>query len=129
MAQSSDTNVEFVLVFVIICDDNARHLDRMTDVSGKVDPFGRDKLDLFGGNLCSHHVLQEELDFVTIAVLLYETSRECDALTNLLACGGAGVDKGEDDHCEDQHDSAHEVTSSCGRPTRIKPGDYWGIAG
>jgi len=132
MAESIDTNVEVILVvvlilvvmliFVVIRDYNARHFDRMTDVRGKVDPFGRDKLDLFGGNLCSRHVLQEELDLVTIAVLLYETSRKRDALTNLLACGGAGLDKAEYDHSEDQHDWAHEVTSSWGCRTRIKAG-------
>ncbi len=140
MAESIDTNVQlilllvlvlvlvfvfvfvFIFIFVIICDDNARHLDHMTDVCGKVYPFGRDKLDLSGRNLCSRHVLQKELDLVTIAVLLYKTSRERDALTNLLACGGAGVDNAEDDHSQDQHDSAHEVTSSCGRRTRIKAG-------
>ncbi len=138
MAESSDTNVEiilvvlvlvFILIFVIICNDNARHFDHMTDVWGKVYPFGRDKLDLFGINLCSRHVLQEELDLVTIVVLLYKTSRKRDALTNLLACGGAGLDKAEDDHSEDQHDSAHEVTSSWGCRTRIKAGRCRGIAG
>ena len=134
MAESIDTNVEvilvvvlililvFMLIFVVIRDDDARHFDRMPDVWGKVHPFGRDELDLFGGNLCSRHVLQEVLDLVTIAVLLYKTSRERDALTNLLACGGAGLDKAEYDHSEDQHDWAHEVTSSWGCMTRIKAG-------
>ncbi len=64
MAESGDANVEIILfvfvlilvvmlIFVVIRDYNARHFDRMTDVRGKVDPFGRDKLDLFGGNLSS----------------------------------------------------------------------------
>jgi hypothetical protein len=111
MLESSDTNVELILIVVVlICDDDAGDLDHLTDVRGELYAFGRDKLDLFGGSRWSRHVVQEELDFVTIIVLLYKTSRERDGLTNLLACGGACVDKAEDDHSEDQHDSAHDVT-------------------
>ena len=99
MLESSDTNVELILIVVIvvvvvilivilivlICDDDAGDLDHMTDVRGELYAFGRDKLDLFGGSRWSRHVVQEELDFVPIIVLLYKTSRERDGLTNLLA--------------------------------------------
>ena len=136
MAESSDSNVELVLIVivvlilvfvvpiivvivpipivVIIRDDDSGHLDHMTDVCSKLYAIGRDKLDLMGGNLSSRHVLKEEFDLVTVIILLQKTSRERNALTKLLSCGWAGVDKAEDDHSEDQHDSAHDVTSlSC----------------